>query len=188
MMIAHSHAVRSRPRSGFTMVDVVVAASILVIAIGGLSGSVISTMKLNRTNEETASAYAAVRTMTETIQDAEFGEIFATFNSDPNDDPDGAGTAPGSNFDVFGLDTRVDDADGMVGQVLFPTATAGGVLQLREDVVDPALGMPRDLDGDSFADAGDHSADYILLPVTLQLQWRGADGNRQLQLSVLLVE
>ncbi len=171
------------------MVDVMVASFILLIAIGGLSGSVLSTMKLNRTNEETAAAYSAVRMMTETIQDVDFADIFATFNSDPNDDPDGPGTAPGSNFPVFGLDVRAGDADGMVGEVLFPTVTNGGVLELREDVVDPAVGMPRDLNGDGIPpDAANHADDYILLPVTLRLQWRGVDGNRQLQLSVLLVE
>lgn len=170
------------------MVDIAVATVILVVAIGGLSGAVISTTQLNRENEETAAAYAALKQITETIQDAPFEDIFATFNDDPADDPGGAGTAVGSDFAAFGLQARPADADGMVGQILFPTVVVGGATQLREDVADTDTGMPRDLSGDGAVDAADHSGDYILLPVTIQLQWLGANGNRQLDVSVLLTE
>ena len=181
-------APRRGTRSGFTLVDVVVATFVLVIAIGGLSSAVISTMQLQRANEESAAAYAALREMTESVQATDFGDIFATFNADPGDDPDGAGSAPGENFAVFGLDARPGDADGLVGQIVFPTVPAGGADELREDVVDAAIGMPRDLNGDGAVDGNDHAGDYTLLPVTFRLQWRGSNGDRQLEASVLLVE
>ncbi len=178
----------SRNRRGFTVVDVVIAAVILVIAIGGLSSAVVSTMALNRENEETAAAYAAVKSMTEQIQDVDFEDIFATFNVNILDDPDGIGTGRGSDFAVFGLQAQQGDADGLVGQVIFPTISVGAVEQLREDVVDTDVGMPRDITGDGVVDALDHSGDYILLPVTLQLDWQGGNGNRRLTVSVLLIQ
>ena len=38
------------------------------------------------------------------VNEVPFAEIFASFNSNPNDDPGGAGTCPGANFEAFGLD------------------------------------------------------------------------------------
>ena len=113
--------------------------------------------------------------MAETIQDTQFDQIFAVFSAAPN-------------FPVPGLDPRTNDPDGLVGQIIFPTATVGGVLQLREDVVDASLGMPRDLDGIPGIDAADHSGDYILLPVRLRLQWQAVSGDRTLDLSLLLID
>jgi hypothetical protein len=37
--------------------------------------------------------------------------------------------------------------------------------------------MPRDLNGDGVIDALNHADDYLILPVTLRLEWRGAAGN-----------
>ena len=51
----------------------------------------------------------------------------------------------------------------------------------------PALGMPRDLDGQGGIDAQDHSNDYCILPVTVRLEWRGAAGDSQLDLHMVLV-
>jgi hypothetical protein len=50
---------------------------------------------------------------------------------------------------------------------------------LREDYVDPRFGMPRDLNGDSLIDDLDHATDYIVLPVHVQIRWRGSFGPRQ---------
>lgn len=163
------------------------ATVILIIAIGGLSSAVVSTNKLARESEETALAYAALKEMTETIQAVDFADVFATFNADPNDDPDGAGTAPGQSFAVFGLDAQPNDADGLAGRITFPTiAGAGGLDELREDDADVTLGMPRDLNGDGAVDNLDHSGDYLLLPLNVQIQWQGANGNRALDVSILI--
>lgn len=49
---------------------------------------------------------------------------------------------------------------------------------LREDYIDARLGMPRDLNGDSLIDDLDHADDYIVLPVHVQIRWRGDFGPR----------
>ncbi len=54
--------------------------------------------------------------------------------------------------------------------------------QLREDYVDARMGMPRDLNGDNFIDDLDHVEDYIVLPVHIEIEWRGRFGPRRLDL------
>jgi hypothetical protein len=70
-----------------------------------------------------------------------------------------------------------------------PTQTgAGGALELREDVVDAGLGMPRDLNLDGVIDALDHSGDYRILPVRVLVEWTGMSGNRTHRLETVLSE
>ena len=82
------------------------------------------------------------------------------------------------------------DGDGLAGEIEFPTTTIGGgpVQQLREDIVNEALGMPRDLNGDGI-DALDHApSDYLALPTTILVRWVGANGNCELRLDLVLVQ
>jgi prepilin-type N-terminal cleavage/methylation domain-containing protein len=53
---------------------------------------------------------------------------------------------------------------------------------LREDFSSPRMGLPRDLNGDSLIDDCDHSADYIILPVHVEVEWRGKFGPRRFDL------
>ena len=179
-----------RARSGFTLIEIAVAMVLLIIAIGGVSGALVSSVQLSRANEETAIADDAARRMAARLDTVPFMEIFATFNADPGDDPDGFDTAPGASFDVRGLTFRTSDPDGRVGEILFPTAELAGGLALVESVEVPLQGMPRDLNGDGLVDVGpvDRTDEYIVLPVTIRLEWRGASGNRRLELHAVLVE
>jgi hypothetical protein len=77
------------------------------------------------------------------------------------------------------------DADGRVGEVIFPNGGNGATF-LAENEVDPALGLTRDLNGDGAIDALDHSGDYRLLPVRVRVAWSGATGDRQIELEALL--
>jgi len=175
---------RRPSRAGISLLDVLVAMTVLVVAIAGLASSLVSTLRLSRVNEETALADDAARALAARIRGSDFRDIFALYNATPVDDPL-ATPAPGPDFDVPGLDARTNDADGFVGRVLFPV---GPGETLREDAVDASLGMPRDLDGDGVVDAADHSGDYVLLPVTIRLDWRGPAGKRFLELDLLLID
>ena len=125
--------------------------------------------------------------MAEQIQEQTFSDVFYLYNSDPGDDPGGVGTAQGAGFLVEGLSSRSGDADGVVGRIAFPSASLGGsAVSLREDVSVPALGTPRDLNGDGLVDTLDHSADYIVLPVSVHIEWVGAAGNLSAELHLLL--
>lgn len=175
-------------RAGFTLIEVAVAIVVLLVAVSGLSSAVVSALNLAHSNEETAIASDAARQVAESLQDVNFSDIFATFNSDPADDPGGAGVAPGNNFAVTGLAPLSADADGLAGQIIFPTSGLGGAaVALREDAVDLSLGLPRDLNADGNVDAANHANDYVLLPVTVRIDWQGSSGVRFLEFDMLLV-
>jgi len=180
-----------RGRGGFSLVEVMILAVLLLVAIGGLSGAVLSSLKLSRATEESSRADEGVRALAARMQNTDFSEIFWTYNGSTADDPDGPGTAPGNTFDVPGLAPRRDDPDGRVGRIVFPSVDLGGGLEgLAEDVVDPRLGIGeegRDLNGNgAFHDV--LTNDYLLLPVRLIVEWTGAGGNRVYELDLLLVQ
>ncbi len=182
----------ARSRAGFSLVEIALVTVFLLVAVGGLSSAVISALKLSRTTEETSLADDASRALGSQMQTLPFGDVFQTYNADPADDPLGPGTAPGAGFDVRGLTVRTGDPDGRVGRILFPTETigAGPAQALREDVVDPRLGMDeagRDLNGDGAVDGLDHAQDYAVLPLRIIVEWTGAGGDRQLELDLCLV-
>lgn len=180
------------PRSGqggFSLVEVMILALLLLVAIGGLAGAVLSSLKLARTTEESSLADDAVRSLAARMQNTTFADIFSTYNGSTADDPDGPGTAPGNAFDVLGLAPASNDPDGRVGRIVFPSVDLGGGLEgLGEDVVDARLGIDangRDLNGNG-ATHDEVSGDYLLLPVRLIVEWSGAGGRRIYELDLLL--
>jgi len=134
-----------------------------------------------RATEEHNLAFETAQNVVEALQGEEFSEVFARFNATTADDP-ATGNSPGDGFAVRGLDARPGDADGLPGEILFP----GNGTQLREDVADAELGMPRDLSGDDAVDAVDHSADYTILPVWVRVRWTGMAGPDEIEIALLL--
>jgi len=162
-----------------------IAVVVLTVAVSGFSSSVLSSLVLSRMNRETDVAQQAARRVLEEIQGEEFEQVFAAFNADLGDYA-GAGVESVPGFVVDGLDVRAGDADGMVGRIEFPTIEVAGVQELREDVVDVGLGMPRDLDGLNGIDGADHAGDYQLLPVRVIVEWNGVRGDRLIALETVL--
>ncbi len=140
-------------------------------------------------NHDFPAASQAVRTVLERMRNEKLRDIFPLYNSDPLDDPGGAGTAPGNRFGVDGFDPLETAVDGLVGTISFPTITPEGeVAQLREDTVDEDLGLPRDLNGDSIIDDLDHSSDYVLLPIKVEVDWLGRYGQRHVEFFTMFAE
>lgn len=180
---------RRRPlasRGGLTLLETVVSLSILVVSLLAFTRVVIASMQAARTEREVTLARQAARQVLEQMQGEPLAQVFARYNASNLDDPGGVGTAPGNRFAVPGLQPRLDSPDGMVGEIVFPIVDVAGVAQLREDVVDAGLGMPRDLNGDGLVDSVDRSADYELLPVLVRISWRGRNGPAQVELKTLL--
>lgn len=176
-----------RARRGMTLIEVMLAVSVMSIALTSFVVGILSSSVATDTSHEATIAQEAARQAVETLQAADFLEVFALYNSDPADDPDGAGTAPGCDFVVPGLQALPGDADGLAGQILFPTADkGGGALALREDLVSTVFGTPRDLSGDGVVDGDDHSDDYQLLPVWVRVQWTGKSGPGSYETRTLL--
>jgi len=179
------------PESGTTFIELMVVMTILVMVVSIFYQMVVSTSGLRHTNHENAIAAEAARVVIERMRNQPFDRVYALYNGDPEDDPAGAGTGPGHRFPVDGLDP-VDGAE-FVGEIVFPSAEQApdqleppevepAPWDLREDYTNEALGMPRDLNGDSVIDELDHRDDYILLPVRIHLEWRGKAGDRRFDL------
>jgi prepilin-type N-terminal cleavage/methylation domain-containing protein len=177
------HRRSARGPAGFSLLEVMFAAVILAIAISGAASAMISAMRLDRVNRETTVAMLEARSVLEQLQSLDFEAIYAAYNQSAADD--GGVAVPGPNFAVPGLSPDPADADGIVGRVSFPEVQNGATWELREDVVDPELGMPMDFDGDGI-DGDDHSGDYALLPIRLQVRWSGVSGPRTTNLVTLL--
>lgn len=176
--VAGARARAAGSRAGFSLLELLIAVGVLLFGLLGFSQAVLRSSAQNEAAREGALAAEAAREFLETMQTEDFRSLFRRYNADPSDDPLGFGSAPGPNFAVAGLAPQAGDADGMVGRIEFPTATgAPGIL--REDVAIPAMGMPRDLDGDDVVDGVDHKGDYRLLPVIVRISWRGRATNSE---------
>ena len=179
--IPPSRYARSRARRGFSLLELIVAVTVLTIAAGAITSTLVVSTSLTHINRETTLAVEAAQSAVESLRAVGFDEAFARYNASPDDDP--AGTAPGASFDVAGLFARAGDPDGRVGSIQFP----GDGFVLREDLEDRELGMPRDLDGDGAVDALDHADDYGILPVRVRIEWTGEQGARSFELYTVLV-
>jgi hypothetical protein len=166
------------------MLELAVAITLLAIGLLASSRAILQTSRVSDSVREVSLATAEGRRVVEELNAADFHDVFALFNTDPADDPGGAGTAPGAGWAVEGLDPLPDDADGLVGEIVFPTDGAGTAI--REDVPNPALGTPRDLNGDGLIDGNDHSADYRILPVIVRVRWLGRSGPGKLEFHTIL--
>jgi prepilin-type N-terminal cleavage/methylation domain-containing protein len=173
-------------RQGFTMLEITVSIMILTVAAYILSSTIGASLAHTVSKREQATAVEAATSVLESMRATSFLDLFESYNTSPDDDPLGPGTAPGATFAVAGLDPIVG-AGGVarpVGRVFLPEADG----ELREDTVHHALGMPRDLNGDIVVDAVDHSTDYLVLPVIVRIEWRGRLGPRHFELSTMLCD
>lgn len=165
-------------RGGFSLLELLIAVSVFGVSMAAATAYQIASLALSRSNQDLAAATDAAQSVLESLRaEPEFQAIYVRYNEDPDDDPAGP-AAPGNAFDVRGLEAALDDADGRVGEIVFP----GDGTRLRENGNDRALGMPRDLDLDDSIDGTDQSDDYRVLPVLVRVRWRGASGNMQVQL------
>lgn len=171
-------------RRGFTMVEVICAMALLMLATLGFSRALVASMQLADGNRERTLAREAAERLLAEMEDEDFAELLALYDANPANDPDGAGSAPGAGFVVAGLTPVSDDADGLVGAIEFPWT--GNALLETAALAD--FGLPRDLDGSGDVDAFDHAADYRLLPIRVLVRWRSDDGPMQFELRTYLAE
>ncbi len=177
----------ARRRAGFTLVEVIASSAVLVIGCLGLSSAITSSARLMDLNRQRTLAHEAARAQMEALENATFAQVFALYDASMADDPNGIGTAPGRNFAVAGLNAQRGDADGLPGEILFPTVADAG-LQLTENYVDPRLGMPCDINGDGVTSAGGLAGSYSILPVRVRVRWRGPTGNSTLEIDNVLLD
>lgn len=209
-----AHRARENCR-GTTLIEVMIVMTIMVVAASLFSRMIIATSQLRGVNRENGVAAEAARVVLEQMRNEPFSQVFVLYNPDPDDDPDGPGTAPGNLFVVGGLEPLAgaithlevvlpvfppDTPTQLVGteweyeEAVVIGAGAGAPppepegWTLREDFSNEALGLPRDLNGDSIVDSEDHSEDYGLLPILIRVEWEGRHGPRLYEVHSMLTE
>ncbi len=174
----------ARREGGWTFVEVMIALVVLTVGIVSFLVSLTSSMQLSAAAHERDLATNAARQIIERMRTETFSRIFSLYNENANDDPGGVGTAPGADFDITGLEARPSDGDGKPGKIVFPVSGT----ELREDITDALLGMPRDLNADTIVDSADHAGDYLILPVIVRIEWTGIAGEETLEIRTLLTD
>lgn len=171
-----------RRERGVSLVETAMALAVVAVAAMTALSVLIASLELDATNRETKAAFDAARIRLETVRAEPFDRVVRSFNADPADDPDGAGTAAGAAFAVPTLPALATGTT-THGEVLLPVDGGG---RIREDLTVPELGLPRDLNGDGVVDSADHTADAIVLPVAVRVRWSGATGDRTSVLAIVL--
>lgn len=158
---------RKRTEAGFTLIELMIAAAVLMVGLLATASSVLTSQRLNVQSRETTRAVEGAKAMIERMRGEDFRLLFARYNDDEADDPEGSGTGPGASFDVPGL--------------AGPGGTAAGAVSFTLD--EPALGVDLNGDGDAVDDLGNSilGLDYLVLPFTVAVEWVGITGRRRVE-------
>lgn len=177
---------------GMTLMEIALAMPIIMLALGMFTQMLTAGKGMRQSSRENWLASLRAQDVLESMRNQSYQDLYALYNEDPLDDPGGPGTAPGIHFSLPDLEPQTGDADGFVGRITLPSFNAGTEVapdwQLREDSNHAGLGMPRDLNGDNVIDALDHSADFTILPVEVEIRWQSRFGPRRIQVHTLFSE
>lgn len=163
-----------RTRNGFTLIEVSLAMTVLLVAMLTATASTLRAHSLQRTNRERVQAQNAVRGAAERLQSlaAEAqGESVGWGTAVINGFTANGEVAP--TFEVPELTPQIGQAN--VGTIQIITDETRTDAQLGCDI-----GMPRDLDGDGLATNTNVTGSAILLPAVVRASWRGSRGNQTL--------
>jgi type II secretory pathway pseudopilin PulG len=162
-------------KAGFTLIELAISVSILMIGIVSVVGATSRMHSLRQATRDKTLAMNAMRSIGERIHAAS-----ARLSGDTTDwardlsDIYGPGGSFGADFDVLGLSPFGDSE--FVGNIRLVT---------DETTTDAALGfqvgMPRDLNGDADATDTDVRLNARILPVLLTVEWTGIQGRQFIQ-------
>ncbi|MEI6233366.1 MAG: prepilin-type N-terminal cleavage/methylation domain-containing protein [Planctomycetota bacterium] len=156
------------PPHGMTLIELMVAMSILAIGILGSMSALISISALETANHDDLIAVNISRQKLAEIQTQSFQTIFTFYG------PNGAQ----NSFPVTPLPNGT-------GKLVFPTNAAGA---LDETINDTDLGMPMDLNSNGSASDTDVSTSYKLLPLRIEISWDSSVGRREFKLNTMMVQ
>jgi len=154
---------------GFSLLEVMIAAMVITIAVVTLIGTLMYTDRLQQVTQTNQLVTYGIKQICETIRAYEFSEIYLAYNP--------SGTL-GDDFDIPGLAAQSGDSDGQVGKI---------TLYIDETATVASLDLPRDLNGDNDASDADVSTDYRLLPVKATVAWNDTWGNHTYSIYTFMV-
>jgi prepilin-type N-terminal cleavage/methylation domain-containing protein len=158
---------RGAREGGFTLIELMIASAVLMVGLLATASSVLTSQRVNIQSRETTRAVEGAKAAIERMRGEDVRTLFARYNDDENDDPDGPGTGPGASFDVAGL--------------AGPGGTAAGTIAFTLD--EPALGVDLNGDADRVDTLGNSilGLDYLVLPITVSVEWTGIAGRRRIE-------
>jgi hypothetical protein len=168
---------RDPRRKGLSLVEVLIALTVLLMGLGGFLRILTASFRLGETSDQLVTAMEAARSIVEELHGEDFTQVFPTYNGATSDNPAGK-TSPGDTFQVAGLLPAEADADDTVGEILFPTDPANPA-RLTELASSGFPGMPKDLNLDGDDKDANVTADFKLLPVVIRLRWQSSNGGEQ---------
>jgi hypothetical protein len=188
-----------RPRErGFTLLDTLIGASVLVIAILAHSSTVISSHRLNTNAEDHSLAMETLTRFVERLRaDPDWKGLYSRLRPRSAENPSDTGLvhlsqdtslptfAATSYYPDFTVPTRLGTLTVLVQvpATLLPTGVEG----LREDAIAPRYGLPTDLNGDGVVDSDARDDDYRALPIVVRVRWkRAAQGAQEVVLATWL--
>ena len=166
---------RAGRRSGFTLVEIGLAMTVLMVALMAMSASTLRSHSLRRQNRERAVAQNAIRQVSEEIH-ALSDQIRRTTAGSWSRDLVTALSPDGSLGDRF----EIGELNPQEGSAFVGTITVVLDESLSDSDLGLELGMPRDLDGDGLADNADVSEGARILPIVVRARWKGVSGDVQL--------
>ncbi len=168
-------------KAGFTLIEVMVTASVLLVGLLAMTSTSVVVNSLRRSASDQQVAQSAMQAIVE--------DLHAAARSADSDASDwasdiiaiyGPGGVPGNAFPVQGLDPWAGQTDVVTVQLITDETSTDGGLGV-------AAGMPRDLNGDGNATSTNTVGTAALLPAIVRVQWRGAAGQQQLTQVVYLL-
>lgn len=158
------------PRGGFTLIELCIAISLLMIGMVSVISATTRMHSLRRQNRERTLSQNAIRSVAERIhaQSYRFSDSPDTWSQDLIG-VFGPGGSVGNTFPVRGL--NIVPGDATVGTLQIITDET-----VTDDTLGVQVGMPRDLDGDGAATNIDVANNARVLPVLITLRWRSQSG------------
>ena len=170
---------RTQRSGGFTLIEVALAMTILIVALMAMSASTLQMNSLRRQNRERAVAQNMIRIISESVHAiSEKNRIEAegttqTWSELMVDSLTGGGEL-GDVFNVTELSAQDgDDSVGTIQIVLDETAT--------DATLGFEMGMPRDLNGDRDSLDNDVTVGARILPIVVTTRWTGVTGDVQIR-------
>jgi type II secretory pathway pseudopilin PulG len=169
--------------SGFTILEVVVAAAVLALGLMGLLSAIPGGLKLMQTSRETQIALTCIRSKLEEMRAADFDTLYDTYN--------GQAVIAFEDKDLSGDFTAGEETLPFV-----PTMTRHGLVTfLREAEAAAAWGtgtVDLNADGDG-ADAppgggGTGQAPFQAFAISITLSWQSETGTRSVKLVDLIYD
>ena len=169
------------PRSGFTLIEVVVFIAVTLSGLLALSYTSVTAHSLRRQDEERGIANLALVSALESLQQAAARPV-----------PEGRtwGQEMQLRFGVGGIPGNtlaVDDLATTDGNPATCRITLITDETTTDDAVGFVFGMPRDLNNDGDANDADVADDVMLLPAVVRLDWNGVLGPQSAVQGTLLL-